>query len=190
MISDQLKSVENGFFRLKDQSGLDQELPWFSGTGGAEDIRFVLCTEISSIYKKGGKVRKIHNLVFMPGLEAVRKFNIRLGQVGNLASDGRPILGLPARDLLEMVLETDPLAFLVPAHIWTPWFSLFGSKSGFNRLEDCFEDLSSEIFALETGLSSDPEMNQLWSALDWYMLISNSNAHSGEKLGRETNLLE
>lgn len=189
MISDQLKSVENGFFRLKDQSGLDQELPWFSGTGGAEDIRFVLCTEISSIYKKGGKVRKIHNLVFMPGLEAVRKFNIRLGQVGNLASDGRPILGLPARDLLEMVLETDPLAFLVPAHIWTPWFSLFGSKSGFNRLEDCFEDLSSEIFALETGLSSDPEMNQLWSALDRYTLISNSDAHSGEKLGREANLL-
>lgn len=189
MISDQLKSVENGFFRLKDQSGLDQELPWFSGTGGAEDIRFVLCTEISSIYKKGGKVRKIHNLVFMPGLEAVRKFNIRLGQVGNLASDGRPILGLPARDLLEMVLETDPLAFLVPAHIWTPWFSLFGSKSGFNRLEDCFEDLSSEIFALETGLSSDPEMSQLWSALDRYTLISNSDAHSGEKLGREANLL-
>lgn len=189
MISDQLKSVENGFFRLKDQSGLGQELPWFSGTGGAEDIRFVLCTEISSIYKKGGKVRKIHNLVFMPGLEAVRKFNIRLGQVGNLASDGRPILGLPARDLLEMVLETDPLAFLVPAHIWTPWFSLFGSKSGFNRLEDCFEDLSSEIFALETGLSSDPEMNQLWSALDRYTLISNSDAHSGEKLGREANLL-
>lgn len=189
LISDQLESMENGFFRLKDQSGLDQELPWFSGTGGAEDIRFVLCTEISSIYKKGGKVRKIHNLVFMPGLEAVRKFNIRLGQVGNLASDGRPILGLPARDLLEMVLETDPLAFLVPAHIWTPWFSLFGSKSGFNRLEDCFEDLSSEIFALETGLSSDPEMNQLWSALDRYTLISNSDAHSGEKLGREANLL-
>jgi len=189
LISDQLESMENGFFRLKDQSGLDQELPWFSGTGGAEDIRFVLCTEISSIYKKGGKVRKIHNLVFMPGLEAVRKFNIRLGQVGNLASDGRPILGLPARDLLEIVLETDPLAFLVPAHIWTPWFSLFGSKSGFNRLEDCFEDLSSEIFALETGLSSDPEMNQLWSALDRYTLISNSDAHSGEKLGREANLL-
>ena len=189
MISDQLKSVENGFFRLKDQSGLGQELPWFSGTGGAEDIRFVLCTEISSIYKKGGKVRKIHNLVFMPGLEAVRKFNIRLGQVGNLASDGRPLLGRPARDLREMVLDTDPLAFLVPAHIWTPWFSLFGSKSGFNRLEDCFEDLSSEIFALETGLSSDPEMNQLWSALDRYTLISNSDAHSGEKLGREANLL-
>ena len=125
----------------------------------------------------------------MPGLEAVQKFNIRLGQVGNLASDGRPILGLSVRDLLEMVLETDPLAFLVPAHIWTPWFSLFGSKSGFNRLEDCFEDLSSEIFALETGLSSDPEMNQLWSALDRYTLISNSDAHSGEKLGREANLL-
>lgn len=189
MISDQLEAGEDGFFRLKDQNHLDQELPWFSGALKSEAVRFVLCTEISSIYKKAGKVRKIHNLVFMPGLDAVQKFNLRLGQVGNLASDGRPILGLPARDLLEMVLETDPLAFLVPAHIWTPWFSLFGSKSGFNRLEDCFEDLSSEIFALETGLSSDPEMNQLWSALDRYTLISNSDAHSGEKLGREANLL-
>lgn len=189
MISDQLEAGEDGFFRLKEPNHLDQELPWFSGTVEAETVRFVLCTVISSIYKKAGKVRKIHNLVFMPSLDAAQKFNLRLGQVGNLASDGRPILGLPARDLLEMVLETDPLAFLVPAHIWTPWFSLFGSKSGFNRLEDCFEDLSSEIFALETGLSSDPEMNQLWSALDRYTLISNSDAHSGEKLGREANIL-
>ena len=139
MISDQLEAGEDGFFRLKEPNHLDQELPWFSGTVEAETVRFVLCTEISFIYKKAGKVRKIHNLVFMPSLDAAQKFNLRLGQVGNLASDGRPILGLPARDLLEMVLETDPLAFLVPAHIWTPWFSLFGSKSGFNRLEDCFE---------------------------------------------------
>jgi len=188
MISQQLVAEENGLFRLREDKGLEQELPWYSGSIDPQGIRFVLCTEISSIYKKNGKVRKIHNLVFMPGLDAALKFNTRLAQVGNLASDGRPILGLDARDLLEMVLETDPLAFIIPAHIWTPWFSLFGSKSGFDRIEDCFGDLSGEIFALETGLSSDPEMNWLWSALDRFSLVSNSDAHSGEKLGREANI--
>lgn len=188
MISTQLVAGEDGLFRLKEDRGLEEELPWYSGNLNVQGIRFVLCTEISSIYKKGGKVRKIHNLVFMPGLEAALKFNTRLAQVGNLASDGRPILGLDARDLLEMVLETDPSAFVIPAHIWTPWFSLFGSKSGFDRIEDCFGDLTGEIFALETGLSSDPEMNWLWSALDRFTLVSNSDAHSGEKLGREGNV--
>ena len=188
IIKDQFEQEETGLLRLKKTQDLEQELPWFSGRLRTDNIRFVLCTEISSIYKKRGKVRKIHNLVFMPSLDAADKFNTRLGAVGNLSSDGRPILGLDARNLLEMVLETDSQAFVVPAHIWTPWFSLFGSKSGFNRLEDCFEDLSSEIFALETGLSSDPEMNWLWSALDRFTLISNSDAHSGEKLGREANL--
>lgn len=189
IIESQLASEDNGLFRLREGAALEQDLPWYSGSIDAEGIRFVLCTELSSIYKKAGRVRKIHNLVFMPGLDAVRRFNTRLAQVGNLASDGRPILGLDARDLLEMVLETDASAFVVPAHIWTPWFSLFGSKSGFDRLEDCFGDLSGEIFALETGLSSDPEMNWLWSELDRFTLISNSDAHSGEKLGREANLL-
>lgn len=187
-ITTELEQEESGLLRLKEQHSLEQELPWFSGQLAVENLRFILCTEISSIYKKRGKVRKIHNLVFMPDLEAAQRFTTRLEAVGNLRSDGRPILGLDARNLLEMVLETDPLAFVVPAHIWTPWFSLFGSKSGFDRLEDCFEDLSSEIFALETGLSSDPEMNWLWSALDRFTLISNSDAHSGEKLGREANL--
>jgi len=188
MISEQLAPEENGLFRLRDEKGVAAEIPWYSGKINVGSVRFILCTEISSIYKKAGKVRKIHNLVFMPGLDAARKFNTRLAQVGNLASDGRPILGLDARDLLEMVLETDPLAYVVPAHIWTPWFSLFGSKSGFDRIEDCFGDLSGEIFALETGLSSDPEMNWLWSALDRFSLISNSDAHSGEKLAREGNI--
>ena len=126
----------------------------------------------------------------MPDLECACKLNEKLAQVGNLESDGRPILGLDSRDLLEMVLELDPLAFVVPAHIWTPWFSLFGSKSGFDSLEECFGDLSSHIFALETGLSSDPEMNLLWSKLDSYTLISNSDAHSGENLAREANIFE
>jgi uncharacterized protein (TIGR00375 family) len=188
IITQQLEAGENGLLRLRDDKALEQELPWYSGNMNAARIRFMLCTEISSIYKKRGKVRKIHNLVFMPSVEAALKFNIRLAQVGNLASDGRPILGLDAHDLLEMVLETDPLAYLIPAHIWTPWFSLFGSKSGFDRIEDCFEDLSGEIFALETGLSSDPEMNWMLSALDRFTLVSNSDAHSGEKLGREVNI--
>lgn len=188
VITDQLAVGDNGLLRLRDDRTLEQELPWYSGALDASRVRFLLCTEISSIYKKGGRVRKIHNLVFMPSLDAAAAFNTRLAQVGNLASDGRPILGLDARDLLEMVLETDPLAYLVPAHIWTPWFSLFGSKSGFDRIEDCFGDLSAHVFALETGLSSDPEMNWMLSALDRFSLISNSDAHSGEKLGREANL--
>ncbi|MDL2266825.1 UvrD-helicase domain-containing protein [Desulfovibrio sp. OttesenSCG-928-G15] len=158
------------------------------GSSGAPPIHFMLQGEISSIYKRGGKVRKVHNLVYMPSLEAAEKFSLRLEQVGNLHSDGRPILGLDSRDLLEIVLETAPGAFMIPAHIWTPWFALFGSKSGFDSMEEGFGDLAGEIFALETGLSSDPAMNRLWSALDAYRLVSNSDAHSGENLAREANV--
>ncbi|UZP66947.1 UvrD-helicase domain-containing protein [Desulfovibrio mangrovi] len=178
----------SGLYRLKDDRRLDHEVPEFAGTPFSGRTLFMLQGEISSIYKRGGKVRKVHNLVFMPTMEAARSFSAKLAEVGNIASDGRPILGLDSRNLLEMVLETHPLAFLVPAHIWTPWFSLFGSKSGFDSIEECFGDLSSEIFALETGLSSDPEMNWLWSHLDRFRLISNSDAHSGDNLGRECNL--
>ena len=170
-------SSPGGVQKAEDASGLP-----------VQPVHFMLQGEISSIYKRGGQVRKVHNLVFMPDLEAAERFSRRLGEIGNLNADGRPIVGLDSKDLLEMVLETHPQAFLVPAHIWTPWFSLFGSKSGFDRLEDCFDDLSPEIFALETGLSSDPAMNRLWSSLDGYRLISNSDAHSGENLGREANL--
>ncbi|MFW5791677.1 MAG: endonuclease Q family protein, partial [Desulfohalobiaceae bacterium] len=184
-----LVEEDSGLLRLKAPEALEGEIPWWlEGKSVPASTRFMLVTEISSIYKKGGKVRKIHNLVFMPSLEKAAHFSSRLAQVGNLASDGRPILGLDARHLLEMVLETDPLAFLIPAHIWTPWFSLFGSRSGFDSLEECFGDLSREIFALETGLSSDPEMNWLWSSLDRYRMVSNSDAHSGDKLGREANI--
>lgn len=188
-IEEHLHEDGSGLLRLNDPAVLAQELPWAQREFHGQ-TRFMLCTEISSIYKKAGKVRKNHNLVFMPSVQSARQLNTKLTQIGNLASDGRPILGLDARNLLEIVLETDPLAFVVPAHIWTPWFSLFGSKSGFDSLEECFGDLSSEIFALETGLSSDPEMNWLWSALDKYTLISNSDAHSGEKLGREATLFQ
>ncbi len=187
-IEDILEENGNGLLGLKDVSCLPPEIPWLEPQSQPKPPQFILGTEISSIYKSQGTVRKVHNLVFLSSLDKVRSFNRRLGQVGNLLSDGRPILGLDSRDLLEMVLETDPLGFLIPAHIWTPWFSLFGSKSGFNRLTDCFRDLSNHIFALETGLSSDPEMNWLWSDLDGYTLVSNSDAHSGEKLAREANV--
>jgi uncharacterized protein (TIGR00375 family) len=148
----------------------------------------MLVSEISNIYKKEGQTRKNHNLVFMPSLEAAERFNRHLDEIGNIRSDGRPILGLDARDLLEIMLETDERAFLIPAHIWTPWFSLLGSKSGFDSLDACFGDLSQYIFAVETGLSSDPPMNRLVSSLDRLTLVSNSDAHSPSKLAREANI--
>ncbi len=178
----------SGLYRLRDPRGLDAELPDYAGKPLAGRTLFMLQAEISSIYKRGGQVRKVHNLVYVPDMDAADRLSRRLAEVGNIESDGRPILGLDSRNLLEMVLETHPQAFLVPAHIWTPWFALFGSKSGFNSVAECFGDLSSEIFAMETGLSSDPEMNWLWSELDRFALISNSDAHSGDNLGREANL--
>ena len=151
---------------------------------------FCLQTEISSIYKKNGRVRKIHTLIYVPSLDDADRFSDRLGKIGNIASDGRPILGLDAKDLFALLLDTVPNAVLIPAHIWTPWFSLFGSNSGFDRIEDCFEDLTDAIFALETGLSSDPPMNRYVSELDRFALVSNSDAHSGPKLAREANVFE
>ncbi len=181
-----LEPAEEGLFRLKKEyvHAIQEEV--FKACQGT--VRFMLAGEISNIYKKNDKVRKIHNVVFMPSFEAVEKFQARLEKIGNIRSDGRPILGLDARDLLEIVLETDPQAYLIPAHIWTPWFSLLGSKSGFDSVEECFEDLTPHIFALETGLSSDPPMNWRLSALDRYTLVSNSDAHSPQKLAREANV--
>ena len=153
-------------------------------------VRFVLSSEISNIYKKDGHTRKNHNLVFLPDIDAAERFNARLNKIGNIRSDGRPILGLDAHDLLEIVLSVHPQAFLVPAHIWTPWFSMLGSRSGFDSLEACFGDLAQYVFAAETGLSSDPEMNWRVSWLDRLTLISNSDAHSAAKLGREANCFD
>ncbi|MHC1752316.1 UvrD-helicase domain-containing protein [Humidesulfovibrio sp.] len=179
----------SGLLSLRAPANLAAQIPGLP-LALAGQARFMLQGEISSIYKRGGKVRKVHNLVYLPTIEAAKALNAKLAQVGNLASDGRPILGLDSRNLLELVLETHPLAFLVPAHIWTPWFSLFGSMSGFDTVEECYADLSEHIFAMETGLSSDPGMNWTFSALDRYRMISNSDAHSGEKLGREANLFK
>ena len=153
-------------------------------------MRFLLTTEISSIYKKAGKVRKVHNICVLPDLDAARRFHARLATIGNLKSDGRPILGLDAKLVLEILLETAPGGYLIPAHIWTPWFAVLGSMSGFDSLRECFDDLTDEIFAVETGLSSDPPMNRLCSFLDGVRLVSNSDAHSPEKLGREANLFD
>ncbi|MDR1545654.1 MAG: UvrD-helicase domain-containing protein [Deltaproteobacteria bacterium] len=158
--------------------------------GAAAGVRFVPTGEVSAIYKQGGQTRKIHLVVVAPNLEAARRFSQTLGRLGNVTSDGRPILGLSAKNILEIALAADPAMEVVPAHIWTPWFSLFGSKSGFDSLEECFGDLSGHIRALETGLSSDPDMNRLVSALDRYALVSSSDAHSPEKLGREATALE
>ena len=182
-IRDELVPAEEGFFRLKEPPS--ESLM----TCRDMEVRFTLTAEISSIYKKGGKTRKVHSLVFAPNVEAAARINKRLAAVGNLASDGRPILGLDPRVLLSIVRDASPDAHLIPAHVWTPWFSLFGSRSGFDSIEECFEDLTPEIFAMETGLSSDPAMNRRWSALDRYNLLSHSDAHSPQKLGREANLL-
>lgn len=189
-IEENLEEAEPGFFRLKndDPSAYGDLLPEGLSVDVSR-IRFVLTSEISSIYKRGGRVRKVHNILFAPDLVSVKRINATLAGIGNLESDGRPILGLDSRDLLEILLEKAPEGFLVPAHIWTPWFSLFGSKSGFDAIEDCFGDLTSHIFALETGLSSDPDMNRMISALDRFSLISNSDCHSPSKLGREANVL-
>ena len=178
-----------GLFRLRKPLSADdmaREVPALAGLAVSEP-RFMLEAEISSIYKKNGSVRKVHSLVYVPDFESAERLCSRLEQIGNLAADGRPILGLDVRHLLELVLEI-PRAYMIPAHIWTPWFSLFGSKSGFNSLEECFEDLTPHVFALETGLSSDPDMNRCWSALDRLSLVSNSDAHSGENLAREATL--
>lgn len=151
-------------------------------------VHFILTGEISSIYKRDGRVRKIHSLVLAPDLDTVAKINTRLAAIGNIHSDGRPILGLDPRRLLDILLEAHPACVLIPAHIWTPWFALLGSKSGFDSLEDCFGDLAPSIFAVETGLSSDPPMNWRVSRLDAVALVSNSDLHSPANLGRNANL--
>lgn len=184
-LKDCMEQAEDGLYRLKDSRRLnDWTAAW------TEEPRFVVSGEISCIYKKNGKTRKVHNLILLPGLEEAETLAQKLEVIGNLHSDGRPILGLDSRDLLEITLETCPEAIFIPAHIWTPHFSVFGAFSGFNTLEECFEDLTCHIHALETGLSSDPPMNWRLSALDGYNLVSNSDAHSPAKLGREANLLD
>ncbi|PKN27687.1 MAG: hypothetical protein CVU64_15415 [Deltaproteobacteria bacterium HGW-Deltaproteobacteria-21] len=187
-LKENLVEAEQGLFRLRPdlEKRVENDLP----QSCRSSPRFILSGELSCIYKKGGKTRKVHHLILMPDFDSLEKFNKALGRIGNIRSDGRPILGLDSKNLLEMVLEASDKGFFIPAHIWTPWFSLFGSKSGFDTIEECFEELTCHIHALETGLSSDPAMNGLFSALDGYVLVSNSDAHSPAKLGREANLFD
>ncbi len=184
-LKETLLPAEPGFFRLVEEN-IPPPLPGLTTSAG--QVRFILSAEISCIYKRHGSVRKVHNLIYVPDFASAERISVRLAGIGNIESDGRPILGLDSRDLLEIVLEEAPAGFLVPAHIWTPWFSLFGSRSGFDDIEECFGDLTPYIFALETGLSSDPDMNRMISALDRFALISNSDCHSPSRLGREANL--
>lgn len=184
-LSEKLIPAEEGFYRLKDEFILPCEVAL---QGPAP--RFVLSSEISCIYKKNGRTRKVHLLILVPSLEKADALSKKLEAIGNLHSDGRPILGLDSKDLLELTLETCPDAIFIPAHIWTPHFSLFGAYSGFDTIEECFEDLTAQIHALETGLSSDPPMNWRLEALDRYTLVSNSDAHSPANLAREANLFD
>ena len=184
-LKERLVTEGNGLYRLRDEY-VKEESRKFPGKG----TRFVVSGEISSIYKKNGKTRKVHNVILLPSLEAADAMAQRLEKIGNIHSDGRPILGLDSHDLLEMMLDVCPEGILIPAHIWTPHFSVLGAKSGFDSVEECFEELAPYIHALETGLSSDPAMNWRISKLDRYQLVSNSDAHSPSKLGREANLLD
>lgn len=155
-----------------------------------DGVKFILTCEVSGIYTRGGSLHRIHNVIFTPSFEDVEKINKFLGRFGSLTSDGRPTLGLDSEAMLEGVLSLSPDSYIVPAHIWTPWFSLFGSKSGFDSIEECFGRYAGEIFAAETGLSSDPPMNWRLSQLDRITLISNSDAHSPARMGREANIFD
>jgi len=182
-IREKLLPAEPGLFRLKPEleRWCTERFPPFA----SQPTRFLLQVEISTIYKKGDKTRKVHHCHYMPDLAAAERFIARLARIGNLNADGRPILGLDSRHLLEITLEAGDGAYLIPAHIWTPWFAVLGSKSGFDTIADCYGDLTPHLFALETGLSSDPPMNGRLSQLDRYTLVSNSDAHSPGKIGRE-----
>ena len=184
-IKDKLETIGNNIFKLKNNYQCI-DIP----ISCSAEVYFMLTTEISCIYSKNGKVRKIHSLVFVPKLATAARMNAVLSKIGTLSSDGRPILGLDAKELLKIVLDISDDAVLIPAHAWTPHFSVFGSSSGFDSLEECFEELTPHIFAIETGLSSDPLMNWRLSSLDRITLISNSDAHSPAKIGREANIFD
>ncbi len=187
-IHESLVPLDCGLFELKPECRLSaEEIGTRVDTGS---VHFILSAEISTIYKKGGKVRKVHHLLLLPDLESVSRLNDALERIGNIRSDGRPILGLDSKDLLEIALGVSERILFIPAHAWTPHFSVLGAKSGFDSIEECFEDLTPHIHAVETGLSSDPPMNWRVSALDDYRLLSNSDAHSPSKLGRNANVME
>ncbi len=170
-----LKPSGNGLFQLKK---------------GDHGVHYMLTTEVSNIYTQNGRVRRIHHLIFAPGFEVAETIRSKFGNLGKLSSDGRPIFNFSSKELLKMILDISPDCLVIPAHAWTPWFSIFGANSGFDSIEECFGELSKYIYAIETGLSSDPEMNWRLSALDPITLISNSDAHSPNRIGREANAFD
>ncbi len=188
-LKEKLVPAGQGLFRLKPDFKQGAEVPPVPTL--SSEVRFILSAEISTIYKKNGRVRKVHSVILAPDFASAEKINQALLKLeANLSSDGRPILGLDARNLLEITLESSPDCLFIPAHIWTPWFSVLGSKSGFDNVKECFDDLTPHIKAVETGLSTDPAMNAICSFLDAFTLLSNSDAHSPEKLGRNANLFD
>lgn len=189
-IKSKLEPAEQGLYKLNSKFQIQNPKQITNSKIQTSETRFMLTVEISSIYSKGGKVRRIHNLIFAPSIETAEKINTALGWQGNLKSDGRPILGLDSKELAKIVFNIDERCILVPAHAWTPWFSIFGSMSGFDSIEECFEELAPRIFAIETGLSSDPAMNWRLSRLDKVALISNSDSHSLQRIGREANVFD
>lgn len=178
-LSQKLEPAEKGLYRVKSKVKNQKS-----------KVRFLLSVEVSLIYSKGGKVRKIHHVICVPSLQEAEKIKNALAKVGNIDSDGRPIFGLSSEKLAELVFGVSEKAMLIPAHAWTPWFAIFGSKSGFNSLEECFEKWTRHIFAIETGLSSDPLMNWMIKDLDAIAITSNSDCHSPEKIMREANVIE
>ncbi len=184
-LSQKLEPLGNGLFHLREEFRGDVVCD-----SCVNDAFFLLTAEISCIYRKADKTRKIHSLILVPDLESALRINMALSKIGNLKADGRPILGLDAKELLRIVIEESPTAMFIPAHAWTPHFSVLGAISGFDSLEECFEELTPHIYAIETGLSSNPPMNRRLSALDGLTLISNSDAHSPAKMGREANIFD
>jgi uncharacterized protein (TIGR00375 family) len=184
-LDEKLESHGNGLFSLRKKYRTD-DVP----ESCKADVNFILSAEISCIYSKNGRTRKVHSIILAPDFASAARLNLALSKIGNLHSDGRPILGLDAKELLRITLEASPEALLIPAHAWTPHFSVFGAVSGFDSLEECYEELTPNIYAIETGLSSDPLMNWRLSALDRITLLSNSDAHSAAKIGREANIFD
>lgn len=172
-LEEELEPAEDGLFVCKNDP---------------DGTRFMLTAEVANIFTQAGKGRRIHTLLFAPSIESAKEIQKRLARLGNITSDGRPMLGFPVKKLVRLVMDVSSDCLVIPAHVWTPWFSVFGSKSGFDSIEECFEEESEHIYALETGLSSDPVMNRRLSTLDKYTLISNSDAHSPAKIGRESNI--
>lgn len=189
LLDEHLEPAEPGLFSLKKPYA-KESMQYLPSVGTQSPVRFMLSTEISLIYKHDGATRKVHHLIYLPTIASARRLQSVLASRGNIHSDGRPILGMSSHELLSLVLEVSSEAVLIPAHGWTPWFSLFGSRSGYDRLEDCFGDLSDQIFAIETGLSADPDMIRRISALDHLALLSNSDCHSLAMVAREATVYD